>query len=157
MSVLAPAPRRGIPALFDQPKLDWRSLPPLPGGLADFTIVSLDLSAFAARLRTLLGAVMATSGGPEPPGADDVATALRQILGVSLEGEVLASLGTRFTFYNVATKVNGPSHVLESVALGLFRAPKMALVVEVKDRDGLVKPLEKLIDRANQGLARCRT
>ena len=47
VSVLAPAPRRGIPGLFDQPRLDLRNLPPLPGGLADFTIVSLDLSALA--------------------------------------------------------------------------------------------------------------
>ena len=95
---------------------------------------------------------MASSGNPDPPGADEVATALRQLLGVSLDDEIFAHLGTRFTFYNVATKVNGPSHVLESVAQGLFRAPKMALVAEAKNRDGLVKPLEKLVDRANEGL-----
>ncbi len=148
----APAPRRGMLTLFDQPRLDLRNLPPLPGGLADFTVVSLDLSALAVRLRMLLAAAVTSSGHPEPPAADDVATALRRLLGVSLEDEVLAHLGTRFTFYNVATKVNGPSHVLESVALGLFRAPKMVLVAEVKNRDALVKPLEKLVDRANDGL-----
>ena len=30
-----PAPRTGIPAIFDQPTFDWRQLPPLPAGLAD--------------------------------------------------------------------------------------------------------------------------
>ena len=41
LGAVVPAPRTGIPALFDQPTFDARHLPPLPGGLSGFTVVSL--------------------------------------------------------------------------------------------------------------------
>ncbi len=156
VSALVPAPRRGIPALFDQPKLDVRNLPPLPGGLADFTVVSIDGSQLAGRLRELVAVVEPPSGGPGAPGSDQISATLRQFFGVSLHDDVFAHLGTRFTFYNVATRVNGPSHILESFAQGLFRAPKMALVAEVKNREALEKSLATLVNRANEGLRSCR-
>ena len=62
VGVVAPAPRTGIPALFDQPTFDTRHLPPLPGGLDGFTVVSLD----AARFYDL---ICRDAGGAEPPGS----------------------------------------------------------------------------------------
>ena len=52
----------------------------------------------------------------------------------------------------MATRINAPSHILESTAQGLFRVPKMAIVAEVKNHDLLAKSIEKLIDHANQTL-----
>ncbi len=148
----APVPRSGIPALFDQPILDPRKLPPLPGGLADFTVVSLDEAQLAPRLRATLAALVQLPQSPDVAGPDQIAASLREVFGVSLHDDLFAHLGTRFTFFNLATTVNAPSHILESFAQGFLRAPKMALVAEVKHRDPLVKTLEKLIDHANKAL-----
>jgi prepilin-type processing-associated H-X9-DG protein len=148
----APAPRTGIPALFDQPKLDRRNLPPLPAGLADVTVVSLDESQIAPRLRESLATIIQLPETPERSGPDQLAAALKESLGLSLHDDLFAHLGTRFTFYNVATKVNAPSHIIESFAQGLFRAPKMALVAEVKNRHLLARSIEKLFDRVQKRL-----
>ena len=56
VGVVVPSPRRGIPALFDQPVFDARDLPPLPGGLAGFTVLSLDPARFWDVLSTAMKA-----------------------------------------------------------------------------------------------------
>ncbi len=152
VSVAVPAPRSGIPAFFDQPKLDVRTLPPLPGRLAGFTIVSLDGAQLAPRLRHSLAALIPSGAGREEAEPDQIADSLRELLGLTLHDDLFAHLGTRFTFYNVASKVNGPSHILESIAQGFFRAPRMALVADVKNRDRLAVSLDRLYARAREAL-----
>jgi hypothetical protein len=149
VGAVIPAPRKGIPAMFDQPTFDARQLPPLPVGTSGFTVVSVEEPRLAPLLRDSLGALARAPSSDEPGQIDD---ALKAIFGVSLHDEFFGYLGNRFTLYNVATRINAPSHALESLALGLFRAPKMAIVAEVKHRDLLVKSLEKMIERANEAL-----
>ena len=50
------------------------------------------------------------------------------------------------------TKINAPSHILEGLAQGVFRVPKMAIVIEVKDREAVAKALEMLVESANRTL-----
>src|SRR6185437_15309226 len=45
------------PALFDQPTFDTKHLPPLPGGLDGFTVVSLDAARTYDRVVASLGVV----------------------------------------------------------------------------------------------------
>ena len=71
------------------------------------------------------------------------------LIGVSLHEEIFAHLGSRFTLYDVAGRIKSPSHILESFAQGLFRAPKMARVAEVKNRDALEKSLATMVDHVN--------
>ncbi len=149
VGAVVPAPRTGIPAIFDQPTFDSRHLPPLPNGLGGFTVVSLDGARVAARIRESL-AVLADPPGANIPAPEQVGEVLRVFLGVSLNDEIFAHLGSRFTIYNVATRINAPSHILESTAQGLFRVPMMAIVAEVKNHDLLAKSIEKLVDHANQ-------
>ena len=150
VGAVVPAPRTGIPAIFDQPTFDSRHLPPLPGGLGGFTVVSLDGPRVAARIRESL-AVLA-----DPPAATifQRPTRLARSCGHSWaclsNDEIFAHLGSRFTIYNVATRINAPSHILETAVQGLFRVPKMAIVAEVKNHDPLAKSIEKLVDHANQ-------
>ncbi len=40
---VAPAPRRGVLALIDQPTFDAQSLPPIPAGVHGFIVLSLDV------------------------------------------------------------------------------------------------------------------
>ena len=78
---------------------------------------------------------------------------MRQATGLRLREEILAHLGSRFVYYNVPTRINAPAHMLEGLAQGLFRVPKMAIVIEVKDREAMAKALESLVERANRSLA----
>ncbi len=149
VGAVVPAPRTGIPAIFDQPTFDARHLPPLPNGLGGFTVVSLDGARVAARIRDSL-AVLADPPGDNIPAPEQVGETLRAFLGVSLNDEIFNHLGSRFTIYNVKTRINAPSHILESTAQGLFRVPKMAIVAEVKNHDLLATSIEKLVDHANQ-------
>src|SRR5262249_11967043 len=40
--LVAPSPRQGLLALFDQPRFDKEALPPMPQGLTGFTVLSVD-------------------------------------------------------------------------------------------------------------------
>ena len=152
LGAAVPAPRTGIPAFFDQPRLDPGRLPPLPAALAGFTLLSLDGSRLAPLLANSLEAITSPPDGNKPTVGNPGAALLRETIGVSLYDDVFAHLGTEFVFYDVATRINAPSHVLDSLALGFLRAPKMALVGQVKNRDALSRALEKLVDVANQNL-----
>ena len=123
VGAVVPAPRTGIPAIFDQPTFDSRHLPPLPNGLGGFTVVSLDGARVAARIRESL-AVLADPPGDNIPAPEQVGEALRAFLGVSLNDEIFAHLGSRFTIYNVATRINAPSHILESTARVFSASPR---------------------------------
>ena len=83
VGAVVPAPRTGIPAIFDQPTFDSRHLPPLPDGLGGFTVVSLDGARVAARVRESL-AVLAE------PRLDDNIPAPEQV------GEAPAGIPGRF-------------------------------------------------------------
>ena len=129
-----PAPRKGIPALFDQPTFDAAHLPPLPVGVTGFTVVSVEEPRLAPILRESLGAMAGTRLSDDPGRIDD---ALKEIFGVSPHDEFFAYLGTRFTLYNVGTRINAPSHILESLAAprDCYALIWMALVAQVKHRD----------------------
>jgi prepilin-type processing-associated H-X9-DG protein len=151
VGVAVPSPRTGIPALFDQPTFSPRQLPPLPGVLASFTVISLDLARLWSQLVTAVDA-----REPRPARKDLGRAGLEQAVlhatGLHLREDLLVHLGSRFTFYNVPVKVNAPSHILEGLAQGFFRVPKLALVVDVKNREAVAKALEKLVDRARGGI-----
>ena len=147
-----PAPRTGIPAMFEQGDLDWRQMPPLPVGLAGFTMLSLDEPRISGAVRASLAAIAKLSGQDDPGGGDQLDELFRASIGVSLHEEIFAHLGSRFTLYDVAGRVKSPSHILESFAQGLFRAPKMAVIAAVKNRDALEKSLEKMVAHLNATL-----
>jgi len=152
VGVVVPSPRKGIPALFDQPAFGARDLPPLPGGLAGFTVLSLDAARFWDVLNTAMKAQDRAPGRAELVGPDRIERTVRQATGLSLREDILVHLGSRLTFYNVATKVNAPSHILEGLAQGVFRVPKMAVLIEVKNREATAKSLETLVEWANRTL-----
>ena len=61
--ILAPSPRKGVLALFDQPTFDAKSLPPLPDGVGTFTAFSIDLVKVFDQLSALARA--ADPKGPD--------------------------------------------------------------------------------------------
>jgi len=152
VGVVVPSPRRGIPALFDQPVFDARDLPPLPGGLAGFTVLSLDPARFWNDLSAAMKVEAVKPGRAELVGPDQIEQTVRQATGLRLREDILVHLGSRLTFYNVPTKVNAPAHILEGLAQGFFRVPKMAILIEVKNRQAIAKALDTLVESANQTL-----
>jgi len=152
LGAAVPSPRTGIPAMFSQGDVNWRRLPPLPAGLAGFTVLSLDESRLWPALRASLAAIAKLPGQDDLGGENQLDELIRASMGVSLHDEIFAHLGTRFTFYDVAGQIKSPSHILESFAQGLFRAPKMAVVAEVKNRSAIEASLEKMVSHLNATL-----
>ena len=67
LGAVVPAPRTGIPALFDQPTFDARHLPPLPGGLSGFTVFSLDPARLYGQILAAIRAIDPGAAQPEGP------------------------------------------------------------------------------------------
>ena len=95
LGVVAPAPRQGILALFDQPSFNIKSLPPLPAGLSGFTVLSID------PLKTY-DQIVSVIKKTNPAGADQIPAIERMIgerFGLDIGHSLLPSLGPLFAFY----------------------------------------------------------
>ena len=131
-------PRAGLPSLIDQPTFDARHLPPLPGGLDGFTVLSVD----TARLYDQFVASLKVMGAPGSGIADQVRAAVDQAVGVKLREELLAALGPRFVCYTVPIRVNAATNPLAGFAQGMVFVPRLAIVVEVRDRQAVARALD---------------
>jgi len=140
LGAVAPSPRTGIPALFDQPTFDVRHLPPLPGGLTAFTVFSLD----AVRLYDQVSAAVKALDPRASQALGPMEDAVRQATGLRLREDFLAPLGSRTVLYTVPTRTNAPPNVLTGLAQAILFAPKSVVVIEVKDRAAVAKALEAL-------------
>jgi prepilin-type processing-associated H-X9-DG protein len=148
VSAIVPAPRRGVPALFDQPVFDARHLPPLPGGLDGFAVFSLE----PARL---FDQVLEEMRSMQPGGAEaarQIEQVVQQATGLNVRDNLLAHLGPRFTFYTIPTRVNAATNPISGLVQGFIFVPKSALVVEVKDHEAVTRAVETLSKRINSGL-----
>ncbi len=124
LGAVAPAPRRGILALLDQPTFNIRSLPPLPASSTAFAVLSLD---FAKTYDQFVELVKQSN----PQGGDGFAqleAAFRQRFGIELRNDLLASLGPKLSLYsqpsnagaaaNPATAVLAPYHRADDLGPG---------------------------------------
>ena len=149
VGVVAPAPREGIPALFDQPTFDAKHLPPLPSGLAGFTVVSLDTARLYDRFFALLKRIVP----PQAAGADEeIRKAVDRTLGLNLRDEFLAHLGRRFVWYTIPTRVNAATNPLAGFAQGMVFVPKTSILIEVKDHEAIARALDVLAGRVNRAM-----
>ena len=140
IGVVAPAPRTGIPALFDQPTFDLQHLPTLPGGLAGFSVLSLDSTRLYDQIVAVASAIDPRASRP----LAELEDALQQSTGLNLRDELLAPLGSRVVVYTVPTQINAPTNMLAGFAHALVFAPRSTVVIDVKDRDATARSLEAL-------------
>ena len=107
-----PSPRRGIPALFDQPALRRPESAPAPrraGGIHRHLARRCPASMTSSTRRSSTSTrANATIGSDRDPGA--------ALPGLDLREDILAHLGSRVVLYTVPTRINAPSNVLEGVA-----------------------------------------
>jgi len=144
LGIAAPRPRRGVLALLDQPALDPRLLPPVPAGVATYTLISLDPVA-------ALDQIVALSKASDPadaPKIDAAAEKFRDRTGLRLREDLLARVGPRMAFYSSPIPVAGGGGML---ALW-FHPPRATLVAEVKDPAALNKSLDRLAAAGNREL-----
>lgn len=143
--VRAPAPRKGLLALIDQPTFDAGSMIPLPAGLTDYAVLSLDGSRI---VDTLAGIPQAR------PDVEKALAQFREMAGLELKKDVLDTFGPQWAFYIQPQKIDAPSNPLGGVTSWILNPPKVSAVVQVRDRDALKRNLERLAAFANQQIAR---
>jgi prepilin-type processing-associated H-X9-DG protein len=147
--VLAPAPRKGLLALFDQPTFDSTGGLPVPAGLKDFTVVSVDMA------RVFDQAVEIAKG--MNPNSDQQINGMLQMasasLGVPVRDELLAQLGPRLAFYVEPQPTTISFNPYGSFAEWMLHPPKLTILVEVKDAARFAGTLDTLMSVANRQIA----
>ncbi len=146
VGAVVPAPRTGIPALFDQPAFDVQHLPPLPGGLDGFMVLSLDSTRIYDQVAAAFRAIDPNTARP----LAQFEAAAQQALDLKFRDDLLAPLGSRIVYYTFPTTVHAPASMLEGVARALVFAPGSTAVLEIKDREAAARALAKLAERGNR-------
>ena len=134
---IAPAPRKGILALVDQPGFTLASLPPLPGGLTGFTAMSIDVGKTYYQVVAMIKA-------NDPNGAKSVEEAeksLHELLKMDLRRDVLAHMGPKLAFYTAPAQ-GGP----EAVAAAML---DMRIAIQIDDPAAIGKALGPLMEAFN--------
>jgi prepilin-type processing-associated H-X9-DG protein len=138
---IAPAPRRGLLALVDQPTFAVDALPPLPPELTGFAVLSIDLAKTYDRILE----IVKTS---DPLAADQIPVVeemVRQQFGVSARNDLLAKLGPKLSIYMQSPPGAAANPML--MLLSMFSG--VTITAEVHDQPALARSLETLIPHIN--------
>ena len=144
--VVAPSPRKGVLALFDQPTFDSKILPPRPAGVGSFAASSVDLGATLDKLRDLLRRADPVLG----PAFEGFVQMFEDGTGKKLRDDVLSRFGPRLLLADVPTRMLVPTAPFDAMARGMARVPRLSLLIEIKDRPRLIEDLEALAKCANE-------
>ena len=139
--VEAPAPRVGLLALLDQPRLRVDALPPIPRAAGAVAIGMLDPGP---ALDALVGALKAADPGSAP--AVDAAlaeadAAVRAATGLRLRADLLAQLGPSWCAYSTRVAIGAAAPV-----------PVPTVVVAVRDRAAVAAALDAAVAHLNEVL-----
>jgi len=144
--VVAPAPRRGVLALLDQPTFGIRSLPPLPATQTGFTLLSIDLAKTYDQ-------VVAMSKESNPQLAEQIVhleEAIHQQFGIGLRNDLLTSLGPKLAFYLQPTPAQDGADPMSAL---LSQSAGITLSIQVRDPAKTAKALDPLIGIVNRTLS----
>lgn len=145
LAAAAPAPRRGILELFDQPTFDKATLPPLPEGLKGFTVVSLDFAKTYDKAVALLKLTDPNAG----PGIQGFEQAVSDQLGIRLKEDFLAHLGPKLAL-TIGSSAKEGDNPIAAVMQGQF---DVTLTIQTDDQAAIAKAVDKLVEAATQALA----
>ena len=127
--VVAPAPRRGVLALFDGPTFRIGQVPPIPKGVENFTVLALAPDV-------LYGKIVALASQGDPASGPKIAEAegaIARALGARLKEDLLAKIGPLWVAYG-------------GVEEGGLRA---AIVTEARDPATLLEAFDRAVVLAN--------
>ncbi len=143
LDFVAPAPRRGVLALVDQPTFEINTLPSLPAGLSGFTVLSVD---FAKTYDQVVDLVKQADpqGAARVSGIEELA---RRQFGLDLRKDLIRHLGPKVAFYSEASDAapgGNPAIVLMQQFAGY------TLSAQVDDQAALGAALERLVNGMNE-------
>ncbi|SIO58154.1 Protein of unknown function [Singulisphaera sp. GP187] len=141
--LVAPAPRSGLLALFDQPTFGPESLAALPPGLAGVTAFSVDLGGVYDRFVAGLNAT--NPAGRQTLESTEIA--FRTVTGLRIRDDLLAQLGSKVTYFSLPTRGDAPSQVVAGLAQGVLRTPRFSAILEVKDQAAFAKLLDGAVSK----------
>ncbi len=139
LRVVAPAPRKGVVALFDQPAFTLNDLPPIPAGLTSFSAWKIDLGK-------TFDDVLASMKASDPDTAEKADAFVKKadaFLGVSLRRDLLAHLGPEIVTYEQ------PEDNVDGVKIPYVN---MVITVKTDDAEAVGKALKPLMVLANRQL-----
>ena len=150
LRVVAPAPRRGILALLDQPSFLSHLLPPLPPGQTDFTVLSIDFAK-------TFDQVVAMAKESNARLADQIARledAIWQGFGAGLRNDLLATFGPQLAVYAQPTASKAGADPISAL---VSRSAGLTLSIHVRDRAKATRlALDPLIGIVNRVLTHVR-
>jgi Protein of unknown function (DUF1559) len=144
--VVAPSPRKGVLALFDQPTFDSKTLPPLPSGVGSFVGTSIDLVKVFDEVLDIANQV---SDGEASLMVKMGVEAFRAKIGRRLREDILSRIGPKVLLADVPTRVLVDSNIFDGFARSLARVPRLSVLFEIKDRARLIEDLDALANWAN--------
>ncbi len=142
---IAPAPRRGLLALVDQPTFDANSLPPIPAGVHGFVVLSVNVPGTYDRIIELRKSTAPDGGGPDfAARLEDV---VRQQFGFDLRKDLFAGLGPRFTF-----SMQDPAGGTRGgrAAAMINRLGGATITAQVRDEAALSRAIDPVMKQANR-------
>ncbi len=142
---VAPAPRRGLLTMIDQPTFDAGSLPPIPADVRGFIVMSVNWSKTLDRAVALIKAT--NPNGPDV--AEAAEGGISQMFGFSLRKDLLAGLGSKavFSMQEPAGAAGG-----SRAAAMINRLGGATLAIDVRDAAALGRASEGLIKAANMAI-----
>ncbi len=144
--IVAPAPRTGLLALFDQPTFKVTSTLPVPEGLTDYSIVSIDVGKLFDQI-----VAIAKQTDPNTEAIVKQFRGMAQgVLGVEVRDELLAQVGPKMAFYVEPEATMVPITPYHGIAEWMLHPPKFTVLVEVKDAEKFAKTLDTLMEVANR-------
>ncbi len=143
--IRAPSPRRGVLAALDQPTFHADDLPPLPEGLRNFTVLSIDLE------KVLDAAATVPQIGQVLPRFEDE---FRRQSGLRLREDVLHAFGPKWAFYIKPQTITMPMDPWSGMAQFIFHPPKLTALVQMRDPKSFRKTIEALNRTLNREMAR---
>jgi prepilin-type processing-associated H-X9-DG protein len=146
--LVAPSPRRGVLALFDQPTFDVRSLPPIPAGLTGFNLFSIDPLKTYDKIVALV-----KENDPDSLKEFEAFEArVRNRLGLDLRGDVLKLLGPQLAIYMLPVEppqVNVPDPRIAA----FFSYGGLVVAAQTSDEAALGAKLDGVVKIINQAIA----
>jgi prepilin-type processing-associated H-X9-DG protein len=139
LRVVAPAPRHGVLAWFEQPTFEKTALPPIPAGLSSWTVFSFAPGKLWSNVIAWTNQEAARMGRPPgapPPGIVMFEQGVQQNLGIRIKEDFLDQLGPKWVFY-----LNGETPP-QRKAIGKVRA---ALTAEIRDPGAFARTVDKVM------------
>ncbi len=147
LRLVAPAPRRGVLALLDQPTFGKTALDRLPANVTGFTVMSVDLAKAYDQVDTLMKQADpdATAGLTNP--------ALLAQQGLDLRRDFLAHVGPMIALYTQA-----PIREESRTAADLLasRAASSAVSVQLRDQAAVARAIDPLVQVIQRGVRQQR-